>query len=130
MFADAFEDYERYLGNRPSDAYLEALLARDTFIALAAFKDVTVVGGLCAYVLPKYEQAHPEIYIYDLAVSAAHRKQGIATALIRELQNSAKVIGASVIFVQADEEDIDAIELYTSFAPGTKVEQFDIPPTP
>jgi len=31
----------------------------------------TVVGGLAAYVLEKFEQQRREIYIYDLAVSDA-----------------------------------------------------------
>lgn len=44
--------------------YLERLLGRDTFIALAALEDDQVVGGVAAYVLPKFEQERSEIYIY------------------------------------------------------------------
>ncbi len=56
-------------------------------IALAALKHGEVVGGLAAYELQKFEQERSEIYIYDLAVSAAHRREGIATALIQELKS-------------------------------------------
>lgn len=84
-FGEAFNDVETYTGRPPNSGYLRRLLGSDYFIALAATKDSTVVGGLAAYELKKFEQERSEIYIYDLAVSAAHRREGIATALIQEL---------------------------------------------
>lgn len=53
--------------------------------------------------------------IYDLAVSAGHRRRGIGTASIEKLKAIAKARGAYVIFVQADTgvEDEAAIALYT-----------------
>nr|WP_277883972.1 GNAT family N-acetyltransferase [Nostoc sp. FACHB-888] len=54
--------------------YLRQLLDSDYFIALAALKEGEVVGGLTAYKLKKFEQERSEIYIYDLAVAAAHRR--------------------------------------------------------
>ena len=81
MFGEAFEDIPTYTQAQPDDASLQRLLAGDAFIAVAALAGEKVVGGLAAYVLPKFEQARSEIYIYDLAVDAAHRRQGIATAL-------------------------------------------------
>jgi aminoglycoside 3-N-acetyltransferase I len=88
VFGDAFGEAEKY-GGGPDDAYLARLLAKDHFIALAATKDGAVVGGLAAYELEKFEQARSEIYIYDLAVAAAQRRQGIATALIEGLRRIA-----------------------------------------
>jgi len=72
-----------------------------------------VVGGIAAYVLPKFEQARSEMYIYDLAVAESHRRQGVATAMIAELQKVATRRGVYVIFVQADHDDEPAICLYT-----------------
>lgn len=57
------------------------LLSDPNFVATAALSGSTVVGGLAAYVLPKFEQARSELYIYDLAVAEAHRRQGVATAM-------------------------------------------------
>ena len=76
MFGEAFDERNTYTKAVPSAGYLKRLLDSSHFIALAALKDSTVVGGLAAYELQKFEQERSEIYIYDLAVSTAHRRQG------------------------------------------------------
>ena len=127
-FGDAFDDVDTYTGNRPSTAYLRRLLGSDYFIALVASKGAKVVGGIAAYELRKFEQERSEIYIYDLAVAAAHRREGIATALIEELKKIAAARGAYVIFVQADTgvEDKPAMALYTKLGAREDVMHFDI----
>ena len=127
-FADAFDDVDTYTGNQPSTDYLRRLLGSRYFIALVALKSREVVGGIAAYELKKFEQERSEIYIYDLAVAAAHWRTGIATALIEELKKIAAVRGAYVIFVQADTgvEDEPAIALYTKLGTREDVLHFDI----
>jgi aminoglycoside 3-N-acetyltransferase I len=58
----------------------------------------------------------------------AHRREGIATALIEELKRIAATRGAYVIFVQADTgaEDEPAIALYTKLGTREDVLHFDI----
>lgn len=128
LFGREFGDAGEHAGKRPDAAYLARLLARDDFIAIAALRGDAVVGALAGYVLHKFEQARSEIYIYDLAVDAAHRRRGIATALIAELQKLAAGRGAYVIFVQADHGDDAAIALYTKLGTREDVLHFDIPP--
>ena len=128
LFGREFEDVPTYSRRRPDDAYLSRLLGSETFIAIAAFQDDAVVGGLAAYVLPKFEQARSEIYIYDLAVAGTHRRQGIATAMIDHLRRTAADIGAYVIFVQADYGDDPAVALYTKLGTREDVMHFDIEP--
>jgi len=132
MFGDAFNDPASYTAKRPSAAYLKRLLSSDYFIALAAMRNDSVVGGIAAYELRKFEQERSEIYIYDLAVSPMHRRKGIATGLIQELQKIAATRGAYVIFVQADigAEDEPAIGLYTKLGTREDVLHFDIPVKP
>ena len=127
LFGRAFEEPETYNGAPPSDAYLAGLLGRPEFIALVATRGEEVVGGLAAYELVKFEQERSEIYIYDLAVAQQHRRQGIATALIAELQKIGARRGAHVIFVQADLGDEPAIALYTKLGMREDVLHFDIP---
>jgi aminoglycoside 3-N-acetyltransferase I len=102
------------------------LLRSDHFIALVAMHDGNVVAGLTAYELKKAERERSEIYIYDLAVKAEHRRRGIATALITELKAIAKTRRAYVIFVQADYVDPPAIALYTKLGTREDVLHFDI----
>ena len=126
MFGEAFDEVETYGRARPSKPYLERLLATGNFIALIALKNGTTVGGLVAYELPKFEQERSEIYIYDLAVAAAYRRQGIATALILDLKKIAAARGAHVIFVQADIGDAPAVALYRKLGTPETVLHFDI----
>lgn len=127
MFGNAFDDPDTYGAKRPGKAYMTRLLDSEDFIALAAVKNEDVVGGLAAYVLRKFEQERSEVYIYDLAVSAAHRRQGIATALIEELKKISATLGSYVVFVQADHGDDPAIALYTKLGIREDVLHFDIP---
>jgi aminoglycoside 3-N-acetyltransferase I len=126
-FGAIFQEKETYAHHRPSQAYLQQLLASETFIALAALAGEQVVGGIAAYELKKFEQERSEMYIYDLAVLASYRRQGIATALIQELKHIAKAKGSYVMFVQADHGDDPAIALYTKLGIREDVVHFDIP---
>jgi aminoglycoside 3-N-acetyltransferase I len=128
VFGTAFNDLDTYTRKQPALDYLRRLLASDCFIALVALKNNEIVGGIAAYELRKFEQERSEIYIYDLAVALAHRREGIATMMIEELKKIAVARGAYVIFVQADMgvEDQPAIELYTKLGKREDVLHFDI----
>lgn len=127
MFGDAFEDARAYTEAQPRAAYIDELLGSHHFIALVALREGSVIGALVAYELKKFEQERSEIYIYDLAVCEDCRRQGIATALIAELQQIAARRGAYVIFVQADYVDPPAIALYSKLGAREDVLHFDIP---
>jgi len=126
VFGAAFEDPQTYQGAVPGDDYLRSLLGKPHFIALAALDGDRVVGGLAAYMLEKFEQDRREVYIYDLAVSKAHRRKGVATGLIESLRRIARELGAYIIFVQADRGDTPAIRLYESLGTREDVHHFDI----
>jgi aminoglycoside 3-N-acetyltransferase I len=130
VFGEAFEDVETYQGAVPSNDYLRSLLAMPHFIAIVARSAGTVVGGLAAYELQKFERDRREIYIYDLAVANEHRRKGVATGLIAELMRVAAERGAYVIYVQADRDDAPAIALYQGLGQREDVHHFDfiVPP--
>lgn len=129
MFGKAFDDVLTYTGKQPDDSYLRDLLASQTFVAVAAFEGTEVIGGIAGYVLPKFEQARSELYIYDLAVSEPRRRLGVATAMIEVLKALAAARGIYVIFVQADYGDDPAIALYTKLGVREEVLHFDIAPS-
>ncbi|MGD9979727.1 MAG: AAC(3)-I family aminoglycoside N-acetyltransferase [Hyphomonadaceae bacterium] len=128
MFGKAFDDADAYRGKPPGDAYLETLLAKPHIIPLVALREGQVIGGLVAYELDKFEQERSEVCIYDLAVDEAHRRQGVATALIGRLREIASSRKAWVIYVQADYGDEPAIALYTKLGVREDVMHFDIDP--
>jgi aminoglycoside 3-N-acetyltransferase I len=126
LFGSVFDDPESYGSARPNAAYVAGLLANPGFIALVVVEGDAVIGALAAYVLPKFEQARSEVYIYDLAVAETHRRQGVATALIDGLKPIARKCGAWVIYVQADHVDPPAIALYSKLGLREDVLHFDI----
>ena len=128
MFGRAFENAEGYESKQPDDAYLTRLLASDAFVALVATDGPQVVGGIAGYVLPKFEQARSELFVYDLAVDESYRRQGIATAMINRLRSYATERGIGGIFVPADCEDEPAVALYSTFSEPEEVLHFDLSP--
>lgn len=128
LFGHAFEDAASYHDAPPTDAYVTSLLANPGFILLVALDGDDVIGALAGYVLPKFEQARSEIYIYDIAVAEVHRRRGAATALIEHLKAEARALGAYVIYVQADYGDDPAIALYEKLGTREEVMHFDIDP--
>lgn len=128
LFGRAFEDAATYRADTPDDAWLRRVLGRPHVIVLVAEAEGRVTGGLVAYELEKLEQARSEVYLYDLAVDAAHRRRGIATALIRTLGAIARQRGAWVVFVQADPPDTAAVALYDKLGQREAVLHFDIAP--
>ncbi len=128
LFARAFDDPDSYSAHSPSDKYLQGLLQKSHVIALAALVGESIVAGLVAYVLDKFEQERSEVYIYDLAVREDYRRQGVATSLINELRFHARAAGAWLIYVQADkgEDDMPAQQLYESLGKREDVFHYDI----
>jgi aminoglycoside 3-N-acetyltransferase I len=127
VFGEAFDEVETYQSAVPSSAYLQAFLAKPHVIAIAALQESEVVGGLVAYELEKFEQDRREIYIYDLAVAASHRRRGVGRGLITDLKRIGKERNAYVIFVQADDGDAAAMRLYGSQGTRAIAHHFDIP---
>ena len=127
LFGAVFEEPDTYGAARPGAAYRDRLLADPGFVALVARIEGEVAGALVAYELRKFERERSEFHVYDLAVAAPHRRQGIATALIGRVVEIAREAGGWVVFVQADAEDAPAIAVYERLGTREKVVHFDIP---
>ncbi len=113
LYCDVFEDKKTYDNTNVSDEYLRHFLANESHVVVVALSENnTVIGGLVAYQLDKFGKESKELYIYDLAVLESQQRQGIGTNLINEVVKIAKQRNASVVFVQADAEDIHAVSFY------------------
>ena len=108
VMAGAFEEEHHQL----SQTYLERLLRREDFWAMAARVDGTIVGGITGHALPMTRSEEWELFIYDLAVKAEYRRQGIGRALVQELCAAAAERGIGLAFVPAEDEDTEAVEFY------------------
>jgi aminoglycoside 3-N-acetyltransferase I len=106
--ADIFDEPRAEL----SDRYLNQLLGRAEFWALAALAGDEVVGGLTAHTLPMTRLEASEIFIYDIAVDAEHRLKGVGRQLIAELQRAAAGVGIQDVFVPVDNDDQHALDFY------------------
>jgi aminoglycoside 3-N-acetyltransferase I len=95
-----------------SDGYIDQLLDREDFWAIAAFTDNDIVGGLTAHTLPMTRAQSSEIFIYDIAVRSEHQRKGIGRRLIAELRAQAADMGIQDLFVPADNEDVHALDFY------------------
>jgi len=95
-----------------ADAYVDGLLARADFWAIAAYQGGDVVGGITAHTLPMTRRAASEVFIYDLAVRADMQRRGIGRTLVESLRREAIACGIHVMFVAADAEDEHALDFY------------------
>ena len=69
------------------DDYLDRLLGRADFWAMAAFTGDDLAGGLTAHTLPMTTSPSSAIFIYDIAVRAEHQRQGVGRQLVAALRN-------------------------------------------
>ena len=108
LMADVFEETCEVL----SDRYLDQLLAREDFWALAAFDGDQIIGGITAHRLPMTRTETAEMFIYDLAVRRDHQRTGVGRHLVADLREKAAARGIENLFVAADNVDLHALDFY------------------
>jgi aminoglycoside 3-N-acetyltransferase I len=95
-----------------SDTYLQELLCRKDFWALAAFAGDDIIGGVTAHTLPMTRAESAEMFIFDFAVQGPHRRKGIGRRLLSALRMEASEAGILELFVAADNADEHALDFY------------------
>lgn len=108
IFKDVFENEEQI----PDNNHLERLLSNPDFMVFVVKINGKVVGGLTVYVLHRYYSVKPAACIYDVAITPAHQGKGIGKALIAELCRFCKQNNFEDAYVQAETDDIDAVNFY------------------
>jgi aminoglycoside 3-N-acetyltransferase I len=109
MMAEVFDEPRRVL----PDDYVDELLARDDFWALAAIEeDEMPVGGITAHVLPMTRSPSRELFVYDVAVREDRQRRGVGRAMLVELCAQAGKAGLESVFVAVADEDVHAMDFY------------------
>ncbi len=111
LFNVVFGEDEAVIG---SEAHLSKLLSNNHFVAMAAFYQNEIAGGLTAYELPMYSSDQSEIFLYDLAVKPESQRRGIGKRLILHLKEYCFKNGINEFFVLAHAEDLHALAFYRS----------------
>jgi aminoglycoside 3-N-acetyltransferase I len=84
-----------------------ALLADERTIFVAAFDGDVPVGFAFGYLLPRRHRTPSMLFVYELDVDEAYRRQGIATRLMQELFAHAGGVEAFVL-TEPDNEAANA----------------------
>jgi aminoglycoside 3-N-acetyltransferase I len=111
VFANVFEWEDFVLPRRD---HLQRLLGNPNFLVFVGKTDKQVVGGLTAHVLDRYDTEKPSAYIYDVAVITNLQRKGIGKLLIASLNDYCKQNGFDEVFVQAETDDVQAVNFYKS----------------
>ncbi len=120
------EEFEAEDPNYVNKENIKKLLPNKDFICLVALIDNKVVGGLTGYNLYSYSQNGSAMYVYDVAVHKSVQRKGIGTQLFNYLIEFCKIHKIPELFVQADAEDLHAVEFYKKLGgESLKFYQFD-----
>jgi len=125
LMAEVFEEDREAL----SDRYVDRLLGRPDFWALAVIADGNVVGGLTAHTLMMTSTESAEVFLYDIAVHPDYQRLGLGSRLVNTLRRDAGELGIEIVFVPADDEDGHALDFYRALgATPSKVTFFQFGP--
>jgi aminoglycoside 3-N-acetyltransferase I len=96
----------------PGNDHLSRLLANPDFIVFVVRVNGQVVGGLTIYILHQYYSEKPLAYIYDVGIAPEFQGKGLGKALIEAVCNFCKTNGFDDAYVEAEEDDTDAVNFY------------------
>ena len=97
-----------------TDETLAGLLKLLDFHVVAALCGDQIIGGLTAYELTMYTHAATELFVYEVDVIEAHRRQGVGRALIEWARELCRSRGFSALYVPAMADDGRAVAFYAA----------------
>jgi aminoglycoside 3-N-acetyltransferase I len=114
-FIDLIKIFKKVFENSnqiPENEYLIRLLSNSDFMVFVVKSKGKVLGGLTIYILHSYYSIKPIAYIYDVGITPNHQGQGLGKKLIEEVGRYCKENGFEEAYVEAESDDIDAVNFY------------------
>ncbi len=122
IFKKVFENDEAVANSE----LLGKLLSNPDFLVFVVIINNEVIGGLTVYVLHRYYHTKPIAYIYDVGIEPSFQGKGYGKALMAEVCNYCRQNGFEDAYVEAESDDIHAVEFYrkTKFSSETNATHF------
>ena len=112
--AVAVEILRAFKGAARSEEALRGFLANPSNFMLIAEAGWETVGFLTAYRLERADRDADQMFVYEVGVGEAWRRKGVAAALLREIQETARREGMFEAFVLTSRGNEPARRLYES----------------
>lgn len=97
-----------------TDEMLAELLRRADFHVVAALREGALIGGLTAYELTMYTHDATELFVYEVGVLEAYRRQGVGRALVEWARQLCQARGFSALYIPAMADDARAVAFYAA----------------
>jgi ribosomal protein S18 acetylase RimI-like enzyme len=98
----------------PSQETILKFLDNSHNILLSAEVGDVLVGQVIGYILDRWDQNEPMLFLYSIDVAETHQRRGIGTALIAALKKIGRTQGCSEAFVLTNKSNPAAMQLYQS----------------
>lgn len=98
----------------PSQAIILRFLSNSQNILLSAEVDGVLVGQAIAYILDRWEQDQPMLFLYSIDVVENYQRQGIGRGLIEAVKKIGQAENCSEGFVFTNDSNLAAKGLYQS----------------
>jgi ribosomal protein S18 acetylase RimI-like enzyme len=98
----------------PSQAIIIRFLSNSQNILLSAEVEGVLVGQAIAYILDRWEQEQPMLFLYSIDVVENYQRQGIGRGLIAAVKKIGQAENCSEGFVFTNESNLAAKGLYQS----------------
>jgi ribosomal protein S18 acetylase RimI-like enzyme len=105
----------RDLSEDVRNVLIERLRAHPTTLIFLALSDDEPVGIVTCFVGFSTFAGRPLLNVHDLHVVRAHRRRGIARALLDAVESRARELGCCKLTLEVQENNREALRLYGSF---------------
>lgn len=113
-YSEALFNCGSFWAMKGGEASLMRFLENPDCLMLAARVDGKPAGQILGYLLRRWDNASPMLFLYSIDVKEEFRRQGVGKQLVAEFNRVGREEGCSETFVLADETNTSAMNLYNS----------------